>query len=261
MAHIHVYTGAGEIHPTVRTITATDLWDSLVRGYDDFKAMPTHLLLLGLIYPIACFLLAAVSFGYNLFPILFPLAAGFALLGPIAAIGLYEISRQREQGNELKAAHLLKVLRSRSLPAIATINAVLAFLFLAWLFVAQILYQSLFSYLPPASFSQFVRDVLTTPNGHTLILTGNLIGLAFAIMAMVVGAVSLPLLLDRNVGILVALATSVRAVSRNVATMTLWGLMVVVLLMIGSLPLLVGLAIVMPVLGHATWHLYRKLVA
>jgi uncharacterized membrane protein len=262
MAHIHIYTGAGGSvpHPAVRTITPADLWESLARGYHDFKAMPTHLLFLGLIYPIVGILLAGFSFGYNLLPMLFPLSAGFALVGPVAAIGLYEISRQREEGREPDLAHVLDVLRSPSFPAIATISAGLAVLFMAWLFVAQTLYQSLFGYLPPASMEKLVFDVLTTPNGHTLIVTGNLIGLAFAIVAMVFGAVSFPLLLERDVGVLAALATSARAVARNVTTMALWGLIVAALLLIGSIALFVGLAIVVPVLGHATWHLYRKLV-
>jgi len=145
-------------------------------------------------------------------------------------------------------------------PAIATISAALAVLFLAWLFVAQALYQSLFGYLAPPSIARFVHDVLTTPDGHKLIITGNLVGLAFAVVAMATGVISLPLLLDRDVGVLVALATSVRAVARNLVTMSLWGLMVAALLLIGSITLFVGLAIVVPVLGHATWHLYRKLV-
>jgi uncharacterized membrane protein len=262
MAHIHIYACAGEsmAHPTVRKIVPADLWDSLARGYGDFTTTPTHLLLLGLIYPLACFVLAAGSFGYSLLPMLFPIGAGFALIGPIAAIGFYEISRQREQGNKPKAAQVLHLLSSPSFPAIATISAVLAVLFLAWLLVAQALYQSLFGYLPPASMAQFMRDVLTTPNGHTLIITGNLVGAAFAVVTMATGVVSLPLLLDRDVGVLVALATSVRAVARNLVTMLLWGLMVAALLLIGSITLFVGLAIVVPVLGHATWHLYRKLV-
>jgi uncharacterized membrane protein len=262
MVHIHICTWAGEdtAHPTVRKIVPADLWDSLARGYDDFTATPTHLLLLGLIYPLACFVLAASSFGYSLLPMLFPIGAGFALIGPIAAVGFYEISRQREQGNEPEAAHVLHLLSSRSFPAISTICAVLAVLFLAWLTVAQALYQSLFGQLPPASTAHFIQDVLTTPNGYRLIIIGNLVGLAFAVLAMATGVVSLPLLLDRDVGVLVALATSVRAIARNLVTMSLWGLMVAVLLLVGSITLFVGLAIVVPVLGHATWHLYRKLV-
>jgi uncharacterized membrane protein len=262
MAHIHIYswTDKGIAHPTVRKIVPADLWDSLARGYDDFMATPTHLPLLGMIYPLACFVLAASSFGYGLLPMLFPIGAGLALIGPIAAIGLYEISRQREQGDEPEAAHVLHLLSSPSLPAIAAISAVLTVLFLVWLLVARALYQFLLGYLQPASMVQFVQDVLTTPNGHTLILAGNLVGLAFAVVAMAAGVVSLPLVLDRDVGVLVALATSVRAVAHNLVMMSLWGLVVAALLLIGSITLFAGLAIVVPVLGHATWHLYRKLV-
>jgi uncharacterized membrane protein len=264
MADLHIYTGAGDRvrHLTVNKINSGDLRDALRLGWEDFKAMPTHLLFLGLIYPIAGIVLAGLSFGYNLFPILFPLAAGFALIGPVAAIGLYELSRQREAGKKTPDfSHVFDVVRSPSFPAIATISAGLAGLFVVWLFVAQMLYQSLFGYLPPESVSQFVHDVLTTPNGRMLIFVGNLIGLGFAIVAMIVGVVSFPLLLDRDVGVISALETSLRAVAKNPITMIQWGLIVAALLVLGSIPLFVGLAVSVPVLGHATWHLYRKLVA
>jgi uncharacterized membrane protein len=264
MSDLHILTGKGDRvrHLTVNKITYADLREALAAGWDDFKAMPTHLLFLGLIYPIAGIVLAGVSFGYNLFPILFPLAAGFALIGPVAAIGLYELSRQREAGKKTPDfSHVFDVVRSPSFPAIAAISAGLAGLFVVWLFVAQMLYQSLFGYLPPESVSQFVRDVLTTPNGQKLIVIGNLIGLVFAIVAMIVGVVSFPLLLDRDVGVITALETSVRAVLKNPVAMVQWGLIVALLLLVGSIPLFVGLAVVVPVLGHATWHLYRKLIA
>jgi uncharacterized membrane protein len=262
MAHIHIYTGADANVRQLRinAITPADLWDSLARGFDDFKTLPTHLVFLGLIYPMAGVVFFALSFGYNLFPVLFPLAAGFALVGPVAALGLYELSRQRESGRAPDVSRMFDVVRSPSFPAILTISAGLAILFLAWLWSAQTLYQSLFGYLPPQSMTQFLHDVLTTTNGHKLIIYGNLIGLCFAVVAMIVGVVSFPLLLDRDVGVLTALQTSLRAVAANPGTMTLWGLVVAALLVLGTIPLFVGLAIVVPVLGHATWHLYRKLV-
>jgi uncharacterized membrane protein len=263
MANIHIYTGA-DAHVRrlqINTITSTDLWEALARGFDDFKALPTHLVFLGLIYPMAGIVFFGLSFGYNLFPVLFPLAAGFALVGPVAAIGLYELSRQRESGRKPDVSQMFNVVRSPSFPAILTISAGLAVLFLAWLWSAQTLYQSLFGYLPPESMTQFLHDVLTTTNGHKLIIYGNLIGLCFAVVAMIVGVVSFPLLLDRDVGILTALETSLRAVAANPGTMTLWGLVVAALLVLGTIPFFVGLAIVVPVLGHATWHLYRKLIA
>jgi len=262
MTNIHIYTGADArvTHPTIRRITSADLWDALKRGFDDFAAMPTHLVFLGLIYPLAGIVFAGITFGYNLFPMLFPLAAGFALVGPVAAIGLYEMSRQRERGRKPDLTHVFDVVRSPSFPAILTISAGLAALFLAWLFAAQTLYQSLFGYLPPESMTAFLQEVLTTSHGHALILYGNLIGLGFAVIAMVVGVVSFPLLLDRDAGVVCALETSLRAVAKNPGTMALWGLIVAALLLAGTIPLFVGLAVVVPVLGHATWHLYRKLV-
>lgn len=263
MANIHIYTGADArvTHPTVNTITRADLTEALRLGLDDFRAMPTHLYFLGLIYPLAGVLMFGLTFGYNLFPVLFPLAAGFALIGPVAAIGLYELSRQRQRGETPDLSHVFDVVRSPSFPAIATISAGLAILFFAWLLCAQTLYETLFGYLPPESMTSFLHEVLTTSHGHALILWGNLIGFAFALVAMVVGVVSFPLLLDRDVGVLTALETSVRAVMANPGPMALWGLIVAALLVLGSIPLFVGLAVVVPVLGHATWHLYRRLIA
>ena len=133
-------------------------------------------------------------------------------------------------------------------------------IFLAWLGSAQALYQSLFGYLPPQSYSQFIHDVFTTQAGWKLIVWGNLIGFGFAVWALVISVVSFPLLVDRDVGAAAAITTSVRAVAANPGPMAAWGFIVAALLFLGSLPAFMGLAVVMPVLGHATWHLYRKTV-
>ena len=106
----------------------------------------------------------------------------------------------------------------------------------------------------------FIHDVLTTSHGWALIIAGNVIGFIFAAVVLSISVVSFPLLLDRDVGAAVAVQTSIRAVLANPLTMALWGLIVALALVIGSIPLFVGLAIVMPVLGHATWHLYRRVV-
>ena len=164
------------------------------------------------------------------------------------------VTRGADRGKSL-------VVRAPSFPAILTISAGLAVLFFAWLLCAQTLYETLFGYLPPDSMGGFLQEVLTTSHGHALILWGNLIGFGFAVVAMVVGVVSFPLLLGRDVGVLTALETSARAVMANPGPMALWGLIVAALLLVGSIPLFVGLAVVVPVLGHATWHLYRRLIA
>jgi uncharacterized membrane protein len=262
MAQMHVVGGAGQSLelPAVRSITLHDLGDALKQGWDDFSAMPSHAIFLCLIYPLVGIFLIGLAFGYSVLPLLFPLAAGFALIGPVAAVGLYELSRRREAGLDTHWTHAFDVLRSPSLPAIGALGLILMGIFLAWLGSAQALYQSLFGYLPPQSYMQFIHDVFTTQAGWKLIVWGNLIGFAFALWALVISVVSFPLLVDRDVGAAAAITTSVRAVMANPGVMSAWGLIVAALLLLGSLPAFMGLAVVMPVLGHATWHLYRKVV-
>jgi uncharacterized membrane protein len=262
MPNLHVLTGAGEspTYPIVRKIGFADLKDAAAKGIDDFRAMPTHVIFLAIIYPIVGLFLARMTFGHDMMPLLFPLAAGYALIGPFAAIGLYEMSRQREKGVDVSWKHAFGVLRCRSLDGIAALGVVLMIVFLIWLTSAQWLYQSLFGHVSPESIGQFLSNIFTTSEGWVLIIAGNGIGFLFAVLTLTIGVVSFPLLLDRDVGAMVAVHTSVRAVVRNPLMMAVWGLFVAVTLVIGSLPFFVGLAVVMPVLAHSSWHLYRKVV-
>jgi uncharacterized membrane protein len=262
MLNLHVLTGASEspTYPIIRKIGFADLKDAAAKGIDDFWVMPTHVIFLAIIYPIVGLFLARMAFGYDMMPLLFPLAAGYGLIGPFAAIGLYELSRQREKGVDVSWKHAFGVLRCRSLDGIAALGMVLMIVFLIWLTTAQWLYQSLFGYGSPESIGQFLSDLLNTSEGRILIIAGNGIGFLFAVLALTIGVVSFPLLLDRDVGAMVAMHTSVRAVLRNPLMMAVWGLFVAVTLVIGSLPFFVGLAVALPVLAHSTWHLYRKVV-
>ncbi|KAB2917069.1 MAG: DUF2189 domain-containing protein [Hyphomicrobiaceae bacterium] len=246
--------------PVVRSIGPADLKDALAKGIEDFRAMPTHVIFLSLIYPIAGIAIGRASFGYDIVPLLYPLAAGFALIGPFAAIGLYELSRRRELGLDTSWRHAFDIVHSPSLWPISALGALLLMIFGIWLGVANAIYAANFDEYEPIALATFIDRVLTTPEGHNLILIGNAVGLLFAVVAFSLSVVSFPLLLDRNVGVAVAIITSVRAILKNPLTMALWGLIVAVGLAIGSLPFFLGLAVVMPVLGHATWHLYRKTV-
>jgi len=262
MAHQHVLMGAesNRARPIVRTIGLRDIKNALAEGIADFSAMPSHAVFLCLIYPIVGILLARLTLGYEVLPLLFPLAAGFTLLGPFAAIGLYELSRRREQGLDASWQDAFDVLRSPSRGAIAALGLLLLTIFVIWIAVAQAIYVAYFGYEPAASIPDFLDQVFTTPAGRMLMIVGNLVGFLFALGVLTISVISFPLLLDRDVGAVEAVLTSVRVVARNPLMMAIWGLIVAALLLIGSLPLFFGLAVVVPVLGHSTWHLYRKVV-
>jgi uncharacterized membrane protein len=259
-SHILVGTGTNAVRPVVRRVSPSDLYYSLARGVDDFVAMPSHAIFLCVIYPMLGIFLIAMTLGNSLLPLAFPIAAGFALVGPLAAIGLYELSRRRESGLDSSSEHALDVLHSPSLGAIIALGLLLMAIFLIWLVVAEALYIANFGYAPPPPLRQCVHNVLTTPAGWRLIVVGTGIGFLFAALVLTIGAVSFPLLLDRDVGAAVAVYTSIRVVATNPTTVALWGLIVAALLVIGSIPFFLGLTVVMPVLGHATWHLYRRAV-
>ncbi len=247
--------------PAVRSISPRDLLDALRRGVDDFRAMPTHVIFLSLIYPIAGLAIARWTFGYDILPLLYPLLAGFALIGPFAAIGLYELSRRRELGLDTSWRHAFDIVHSPSLWSILALGLLLLAIFGVWLAVAHGLYVAHFGEDErPVALAEFARRIFDTPQGRSLIVTGNAVGFLFALASFALSAVSFPLLLDRNVGMAAAIVTSLRAVLKNPVTMALWGLIVALGLAIGSLPFLFGLAVVMPILGHASWHLYRKVV-
>ena len=246
--------------PQVRKINLTDIRDALAKGFSDLGAYRTDAMFLVAIYPIAGVVLAAVALNYNLIPLVFPLASGFALIGPAAALGLYELSRRREQGVDRTSEGSFGATHAPVLGAIVLVSLLLFVIFLLWLAAAYAIYLLTLGPEPPASIDAFVRDVFTTGSGWTMIVIGVGVGFLFALLVLTIGVVSFPLMLDRHVGPYTAVATSVRAVAANPGPMAVWGLIVAVGLVIGSIPALTGLIVVMPLLGHSTWHLYRKVV-
>ena len=246
--------------PAVRRIEISDIRAVLEKGVEDFRACRSDVVFLCVVYPLCGLVLARFAFDYDLVPLLFPIISGFALLGPVAAVGLYEMSRRREQGQKPSWSDAFGIVRLPAFGAVLILGLVLTMIFLAWMGMAQLIYLETLGPEPPASLAAFLGDVFTTGAGWTMIVVGLGVGFVFALLVLATSVVSFPLLLDRDVGIAVAILTSLRVARANPAPIALWGIVVAAGLVIGSLPLLLGLIVVMPILGHATWHLYRKTV-
>jgi uncharacterized membrane protein len=258
----HVYFGPEALAAPVkvRTIGPHDCFSALAEGFDDFLAMPTYPVFVGLFYAVAGIaLFAMTSFG-NALHLAFPLAAGFALIGPFVAVGLYEMSRRRERGLAVRGRDAFAVIRSPALPSLLAFGLLLLAIFAAWIFAAELIYAWLYGPKPPAAALPFLTDVLTTTRGWLLIIVGGLVGFCFAALALGISVVSFPLMLDRDVGLVPALEASLSVTRENPLAVALWGLIVATALVLGTLPVFTGLAVIMPVLGHATWRLYRKAI-
>jgi len=256
----HPERHAGQVMPQVRRIGVADLRDALRKGTEDMGALRDDVLFIGLIYPLAGVVLAAVAFNANLLMMLFPLASGFAILGPVAATGLYEMSRRREQGEHVTWLDAMKVFSSPAIGSIVSLGLVLLAIFGLWLAVAyQIGVATLGADTPP-TLRVFLESVFQSAASPALILGGVGAGFLFAALAFAISVVSAPLLLDRDLGLWIAIKTSFKAVMTNFGVMVLWAAIIAGALVLGSIPALVGLIVVVPILGHASWHLYWKMV-
>jgi len=247
--------------PMVRRIGLSDLRAALAAGFADFTSCRSDVLFLCAFYPVAGLVLGRLAFGYNVLPLVFPLVAGFALVGPLVAVGLNEMSRRREAGRHVTWVDAFGVARSHAFGKIVMLGLLLVTIYLLWLVAAGLLYNVTLGPKPPASLGVFAHELLHTNAGLALILAGVGVGFLFALLVLAISVVSFPLLLDRDVRLETAITTSVRTIAENPMTMAAWGIVVAAGLVIGSIPLLLGLVVVLPVLGHATWHLYRRVVS
>ena len=268
MAIIQAMPVSVETPVAVRQIHMPDLRASLAEGWRDFEEKRGDILVVGFLYPLLGLIVAALALDDRFVPLAFPLCAGLSLLGPAVAVGFYELARRRERGEESDWGHFLDGFR-RNGASIALATLVLAAIFVLWLAAAWLLYTSAFgggymmwsfSQLNSVTLPDFLSHLFTTREGWSLILLGNLVGAGFAIVVLALSVVTFPMLVDRQVDVLTAFGVSLRAFAANWKSLLGWGVMVGALLVLGAIPAFIGLAVVLPVLGYATWHLYTRMV-
>jgi uncharacterized membrane protein len=251
---------SGKSDPVVRPIKVADIAEALGQGLRDFQAAPLYGLAFGGFYALGGIIITLSLTAFGLVYLAYPLAAGFALLGPFVAIGLYEISRRREAGQPLSPRAIFGVVSSRS--EIGWMAFVTLFVFIVWMYQVRLLIALILGINASfGSFSEFLSVLLTTNEGLLFLAIGNCVGAALALVLFSLTVVSFPLLLEREVDFVTAMVTSVRAVVTSPGPMIGWAATVVLLLAISALPYFLGLVLTLPILGHATWHLYRRLVA
>jgi uncharacterized membrane protein len=258
-----VATQAGadpNVRPETRKLSTQDLRQALRKGWDDLAAMRSDVLFACMLYPAMGAVLLGLASQGNLTHLLFPVLSGFALVGPVAALGLYELSRRREAGQEVSWGAMFDVLRNPRFPRILMLSLLNGVIFMAWLLIADAIHAVTLGSDRPESLLALVTAALTTPAGWAMTVVGTGVGFVLAAAVLAVSVISFPLLLDRNVTLPVAVMTSVQVARENPVVIATWGLIVAGGLVLGILPFLLGLVMILPVLGHATWHLYRRAV-
>lgn len=246
--------------PVVRQIAAADVAEALVQGLRDFQAAPIYGLIFGAVYAAGGIVIALSLTVLGASYLAYPLAAGFALLGPFVAVGLYEVSRLREQGQRPTFRAIWATIRnSREIGWMAFVTL---FIFIIWMYQVRLLMALLLGLnVSYSSLGEFINVVLTTSEGLIFLVVGNMVGAVLSLLLFSLTVVSFPLLLDRDVDFVTAMITSVRAVVMSPLPMIGWGIIIVLLLLISATPAFLGFLVTLPVLGHASWHLYRRIVA
>ena len=247
----------GSTAPEIRPVSTDDILESLAGGLRDFRRAPAFSLVIGGIYAVAGWLLLLLLLIFDLPFLVYPLAAGFALIAPFIATGFYAISRELEDGGRPSWSGLIGDVLSTSKSDLGWMAVVTGFSLFIWMDIAALLFFG-FLGLNSLSISDTLAMMLTTPTGIIFLLIGNAAGAVIAMFVFSFSVVSFPLLFDRDIDFVTAMITSVRLVRANFLPMAIWCVIIAVLIGLSLLSGLVGLFVILPVLGHATWHLYRR---
>ena len=249
----------GRTAPTIQEISVDDITLALRQGADDFRAMPAFGMTIGLFFALGGMAMIYLAWAYDLIVLAFPMLAGFALVGPFAAMGLYEGSRRRDMGRNVGVRDIFSVRAATTSVNVFFLGFILLFALFVWLRMALLIY-ALFFGLNPPPLGAMVTELFTTMGGFTFLLVGNAVGAAFAFVVFSITVVSFPYMLEKDVDPVTAVALSVSAVAKNTLPLAGWALFVGIALAVSWLPFFLGLIVVLPVLGHATWRLYKRMI-
>lgn len=246
--------------PEVLQVEASDIRASLVEGWRDFLSAPHYGLFFACFYVVGGWLVTWAVMAKGQLWWTLPAAAGFPILGPFIACGLYEVSRRLEAGQPLRRAEVFSVIfrqKDRQIPSMA---AVIVVFFLFWNFLAHMIFALFLGRATLTNVSSSLA-VFLTPEGLAMLAVGTGVGAVFATLLFGLTVVSLPMLLEREVDFVTAMLTSLEVVRTSPVVMLGWGALIGGLLFVGMLPGFMGLFAVLPLLGHASWHLYRRAIA
>ena len=253
-----VFTQSLTQAPAIRRVAFDAPWAWLAAGWRDLWSAPFISLTYGALFAAAAYVFVFHLSSTNALPLMLPLAGGFLLVGPLLAVGLYEISRRKERNEQATFQNIVAAIKGSG-GQLAFFGVMLLLLYFFWMRFAFLLFMLFFGNADIPPIENFVPTLLFTPHGLGLLVTGTAVGAVFASVAYAVSAIAVPMLLDRKVDVISAVSASVKAVNENWPAMILWAVLIVGLIAMGFAGLFVGLAIAFPLIGHATWHAYREL--